>query len=238
MKALPAMSKPNGLAWINFLNQSSTWETQEQAEEFLSRAASAAIKLTGDEVRSLSQLETYMREQLAALHFQKPLALAYINRRLERIHFRLEVVSPDITAEEALPSLRAQSPDSASSAEQLFDTLLLQFAIFLGDTLDGHSPYTVSRCEAICRKKSVADCQRFYEKFRSLEDSWKAEVSSDLKNNDEVERCADFFQASPGAKFCSDACRFNSFALRKQMSSPSYQAEKQRRYRLRQKAKS
>ena len=224
------------LSWILFLNEACTWETKEQAQSFLGEIAGCAIEMSSAEVDSLSKLESYMREQIACLHFKRPLDFSYINERLSEIRIKLQPTSLRQDANTlVLPSLIAKD-DSKNPLANMLDTLIAQFAFFLGDTVDGGATYTVSRCEAVCKKKAVEDCSLFYKKFRSLEDNWKSEITGDLQNLDEVERCADFFIANPGAKFCSDSCRFNSFALRKQLKSPSYQAEKQRRYRARQKA--
>jgi hypothetical protein len=225
-------------SWILFLNEACTWETKEQAQSFLGEAAGCAIEMTTTEVSQLSKLESYMREQIACLHFKRPLDFSYLNERLSNIHMQLHPTSSRQVANSmVLPTLAADAHSNEPLAT-VIDTLIAQFAFFLGDTVDGGATYTVSRCEAICKKKAVEDCSLFYKKFRSLEDNWKSEITSDLQNLDEVERCADFFIANPGAKFCSDVCRFNSFALRKQLKSPSYQAEKQKRYRARQKAES
>jgi hypothetical protein len=217
-------------------------------------AVGTQITLSADEVAELSRAEAYMRQQLNALHFSRDLDTHYLNERLASMRLGLKPknleLSPgtargptaahahqgeadvQLPSEIQLPSLTAFSADKSHLAN-LIDTLLFQFAIFLGQTIDGAAPYMVSRCEAICRKKSVEDCTAFYQKFRSLEQSWKSEVTHEMDNADEIERCADFFVSNHGGRFCSDSCRFNSFALRKQLQDPAYQAEKQRRYRSR-----
>ncbi len=187
------------------------------------------IQLQAADVQAVSELESYMRSQLSNLHFKRKVDLAYLNERLSSVRLQLQPAE-----DSGLPTLRSQT---ARAIDVFTQTLVFQFADFLGQTIDGQAPYAVNRCEAICKKRAVEDCRQFYEKFRSLEDSWKSEIVSDLEGQglEEVERCADFFLAAAGAKFCSDSCRFNSFALRKQLKTPSYQAEKQRRYRERQK---
>jgi len=229
------------LGWIYFLNEACTWEEKSQAESFLQTTFSRPIKLSDEDVAQLSRAEAYMRHQLNALHFSGELDTDFLNERLATMRLRLSRGSAGVTpavsdhqgrVEIQLPCLTPSSADK-SPLSNLIDTVLFQFAIFLGDTMDGAAPYKVSRCEAICRKKAVEDCTAFYQKFRSLEESWKHEVTQQMENLDEVERCADFFVSSHGGRFCSDSCRFNSFALRKQLQDPGYQAEKQRRYRSR-----
>jgi hypothetical protein len=218
------------LDWVVFLNEACTWETKEQANNYLQTIAGTAIDLSASEMAELSAAEAYMREQLNALHFGRALSIQYINERLAHVKLQLRAADNDLNS--GLPSLSAFS-SGRSDVGNIIETLLFQFAVFLGDTMDGAATYRVGRCEALCRSKTVADCTAFYRKFRSLEESWKEEIAHDLANTDEIERCADFFVATHGGKFCSDACRFNSFALRKQLENPDYQAEKQRRYRSR-----
>ena len=228
--------------WVGFLNEASTWESQTQAERFFSHVSGDEVRLTQSEIAELSQLEYYIREQLAAMHFGRKLDLESMNKCLAKLRLHMSIRSStqdDETISLLLPSLQASLGNDRSKVESILDTFLFQFAVFTGGVLDSSAPYSVSRCEAICRKRSVDDCKHHYQRFRSLEDTWRLEVASDLQNIDEVERCADFFiSGTNGAKFCSDACRFNSFALRKLMTTPSYQAEKQKRYRERQKSKS
>ena len=231
---------PEKLSWINFLNESCTWETKTQAEQFLSTTSGSAIELTPGEISSMSELESYMREQLASIHFNRRLDFEYINERLSKLQLQLNEKN-STNKQHRLPSLCPLSSTKIMTLQQILDSLLFQFACFLGETVDGETPYSVARCEAIYKTRTLEDCKNFYKKFRSLEDSWKKEVLADSSNAGELERCADFFISTPTAKntkFCSDACRFNSFAVRKQIETPGYQAEKQRRYRERQKSKS
>jgi hypothetical protein len=220
------------LDWIYFLNEACTWEEKSQAESFLFSIIDAQINLSDAEVGELSRAEAYMRKQLNSLHFSKEVDPLYLNERLAGMKLRLAHGVLESQEPGCLPALAPFSADK-SALNNLIDTLLFQFAVFLGQTMDGAATYKVSRCEAICRKKAVEDCTAFYQKFRTLEESWKHEVTQQMANLDEVERCADFFVSSHGGKFCSHSCRFNSFALRKQMQDPTYQAEKQKRYRSR-----
>ncbi|MDR3613567.1 MAG: hypothetical protein P4L53_08370 [Candidatus Obscuribacterales bacterium] len=225
------------LNWIDFLNESCTWETKALAEQFLSGIAGSTIKLTPVETSHMSDLESYMREQLASIHFRRKLDLEYINERLSKLQLEL-TDSKSKRRRGRLPSLSPSSSIENNPLQRILDSVLFQFACFLGETIDSETPYTVARCEAIYKTTSLKDCKSFYKKFRSLENSWKEEILDDSPMAPDLERCADFFISAPGTKFCTDICRFNSFAVRKQIEIPSYQAEKQRRYRERQKSKS
>ena len=228
------------LTWIDFLNEATTWETQAQAELFWTQLLGPTCVLDSAHVKDLSDAESYMREQLNAHHFGRPIDFSYLNQILAGMRLQLTTTTGEPGESDnrlVLPALRATRKETNSTIQQIIDTWLFQFANFFGELIDGNAPYVVNRCAAIYRKTQVADCHSFYNKYRSLELSWREEVVSELPNHGELERCADFFVANQLGKFCSDACRFNSFALRKQTQSPNYQAEKQKRYRERQKSK-
>jgi hypothetical protein len=227
---------PEKLSWINFLNESCTWETKALAEQFLSATTGSAIKLAPAEIASICELESYMREQLASIHFNRRLDFEYINGRLSKLQLQLSDKKSK-RKHNRLPSLCPLSNVENRPLEQILDSVLFQFACFLGETVDGETQYTVARCEAVYETRTLKESKSFYKKFRSLENSWKKEVLADSTVAGDLERCADFFICTPGTKFCTDACRFNSFAVRKQIEIPGYQAEKQRRYRERQKSK-
>ncbi len=57
------------LNWVRFLNEACTWESQAQAEKFFSQISGIDVRLTDSEIAELSQLEHYIREQLADMHF-------------------------------------------------------------------------------------------------------------------------------------------------------------------------
>lgn len=178
-----------------------------------------------------------MRVQLSSLHFGRELELDFLNARLPKLQLQLRQKKA-AKKNKCMPSLSSTGNTSHPQVPQILDTLMFQFAIFLGDTIDGANLVKVQRCEALYRAQNVEDCKPYYAKFRSLELSWKNEIVPSSQSQVDIERCADFFVAVPGTKFCSDTCRFNSFALRKQTQTPGYQAEKQRRYRERLKSKS
>ena len=224
------------LDWMDFLNDACTWDSKAHAEEYVSKMAGVSIKLTPVQSASLSELEEYMRVQMASLHFGRELDLDFINQRLSKLHLHL-MTKKGQSRYKNLPSLSAANSAPLKPIQQILDTLVYQFATFLGDTIDGGNSGNIQRCEALYRAKNVENCKSFYNKFRSLEYTWRDELIPTTQAPGDAERCADFFIALPGTKFCSDACRFNSFSFRKQTQTPGYQSEKQRRYRERQKAK-
>jgi hypothetical protein len=224
------------LDWVRFLNEAATWETQEQAESFFSDAGGRTVRFDREDVSELSAVETYLREQISALHFKRMLDVEFLNSRLEQMTFRLSQFNEiEPASGAALPALRATRTTAATTLVQILDTLLFQFACFVSDTMSGAAPMGVFRCEGLCHTDAVADCKTYYDRFQSLEAAWKLEVVADSSLNGIFERCSDYFMAGPGAKFCSDSCRFTTFALRKKMQTPDYQAAKQRRYRERKK---
>lgn len=220
--------------WIMFLNEAATWETRELAEGFFSAVAGHELRLDEFNAKEVSLVEAYLREQLNLLHFKGVLNFDYLNERLGRMALRL-VYPEGNQSHDALPQFRAVSTSGWLSVADILDTFLLQFAAYLSDTAGGARVNEVFRCEGLCSKDSVLDCRTYYERFQTLEESWKNEVLENTGIERPIERCSDYFVANPGAKFCSDSCRFSTFALRKKMQAPEYQAAKQKRYRERKK---
>src|ERR1700735_3767551 len=95
------------LDWVVFLNEACTWETKEQANNYLQTISGSAIDLTASEIVELSAAEAYMREQLNALHFGRPPSIQYINERLAHVKLQLRAAENDVKS--SLPALSAFS---------------------------------------------------------------------------------------------------------------------------------
>ncbi len=123
----------------------------------------------------------------------------------------------------------------------LRDLLILRFAIELADFLDSGSKTFVQRCEGLFRDLNASSLSLAPEIDDNIEELWRKEIpvllEKSLENNKEIQRCADLFGTGhkSRSKYCSDACRFSTFQIVKQLKDPKYLAEKQKRYRSKKK---
>ncbi|HEY9788628.1 MAG TPA: hypothetical protein V6D17_24790 [Candidatus Obscuribacterales bacterium] len=141
---------------------------------------------------------------------------------------------------EKLPVFRAR-PRGNSDADilrSIRDTLIVQCAQFLGDSIQSGSQLSVARCEGLVKQGAYPEA-RVSALKPEMEAKWLSEIEllKEVQTHAAkgIQRCEDFFVATSKAKFCSDACRFNTFQIGKQLREPDYLAQKQKRYRSRKK---
>ncbi len=228
--------------WLDLLNAQTTWSAKDHLEGFISDLLGQPVAtwskngaISSENAKLVSNAIIYMRYQLSAKHFNAPVNLNFANERLGQCHFRLHQPEPGSNCQ--LPLLRAvpAGTDEDSVVAALIDTYVLQFSQYISSAIECLPSYIVSRCEGLHKAAQLAECDQYYQDNKELESQWISELkTADHKALDhllEVARCADFFLQKGNGKFCSDACRFSTFAIRKQVSDPKYHAEKQKRYR-------
>jgi hypothetical protein len=231
--------------WLDLLNADTTWSTPEDLQLFISDAlgkpaqnwSAKDYKLSKENAEGISDAVIYMRYQLAALHFNAPVNLSWANERLSQCQFR--AYEQDAVPDCKMPILRAVNSDTdeASLVNSFIDTFILQFIQYVSSVQEGSPIYIVSRCEGLHKKTQLAECDHYYQTHKEMEAKWIHELAPDnpllAKELIDIARCADFFLQKGNGKFCSDGCRFSTFAIRKQFSDPDYHAKKQKRYRSR-----
>jgi hypothetical protein len=126
------------------------------------------------------------------------------------------------------------TPADDKSLEQLRLTLLMQFADFIGGTIDSGmtDAARIDRCRGLYREDSEIPLAASFP--TAVEDKWRNEIDLLVEYENsatDVVRCEYFFPRTPKARFCSDACRFSTFQITKQLQEPNYLADKQKRYR-------
>ncbi|SRR5579875_505785 len=231
---------PEMLDWIDVLNEQATWTSGEDTVRWLSGILNRRVSPTPSAVEHFQETLNLMRRQLSALHFGEEPDLASIDMQLGNL--RLELSSPgQRPGGVLLPSFRARL-EGASDDDLIAcigQTLLLEFARFLGEQLDSPQTAKIARCEGLYREAGanrISPCPDFP---ADIELKWRREipalVEAGLDSSPDLLRCADFFVARARGKFCSDECRFRTFQIAKQLADPGYLAEKQKRYRQRRK---
>lgn len=240
--------------FLDVLNEQATWSELEDVRKWGSEVLSQNLVDCDDELMLLNNDFKFIRQQLSMLHFGETLDIDELDQRLSTIQlcfaFNSESKPESISG---LPPLRAAVKDSSpgASVRCLRNTLLVQFAHFLSDALANGA--AVARCEGLYRKELSKNYKTRAQLLsaesgreggsqvsvnqESLEQRWREELALLTESNanqvSDLIRCEDFFVPAKAAKFCSDACRFNTFQIKKQISNPDYLADKQRRYRNR-----
>lgn len=238
------------LDWVSVLNEEASWQTREDLLKWLDQHQKVSVNFQPDEggnrgeeeIEEFEKALLYMRQQFEALHFGEKPNTEWLNERLFGMTFKVEA---DWHKGDLLPPFRSAFRDFGHSAQDsqpclraLTETLLLQFAIFLSQAMRGSLP--IIRCEGLY-KLDDGEKGDSLSVVRSISDSaerkWRSELAliseRHLEDDREIQRCADIVIPSRKAKYCSDACRYATFQIMKQLEDPDYLAEKQRRYRSR-----
>lgn len=232
---------PTYLNWMDVLNEQAMWTTYEDSFAWLATLLGREPAITSQAMADFQSGLNRIRQQLSALHFHQPLDVTAIDAELGSI--RLELVDPlkeKGSYSKVLPPLHARlrGLDDTSFLLSLKETLIVQFAIFMADSLSNSDNPAVARCEGLYREGNSTHLSPGQSLPPDIELLWRREIpaltNSGLESSPEVLRCADYFPARAKGRFCSDECRFRTFQLTKQLSDPGYLAAKQKRYRARQ----
>ncbi len=227
----PQVSRTHPL-WMELLNEQNYWESHDDLANWFSSYLGRPVSVAPAQLEAFSELLLQIRFLLYAQHFNRPLNLRCLNRELSALNLALH--TPD---DSALPLLRAVSDQSDDGLlNSLKQSILITFATDFARLLKGEAEFHLHRCEGLYRNNDGAVV--FID--TSYEPVWRSEIDilverEMLASENVVQRCADFFFASSRSKFCSDACRFSTFQISKQLRDPAYLAEKQKRYRQRKK---
>lgn len=222
------------LRWIDVLNDQTQWTSDQDALDWLYKLTARNFSVSAQELAAFFEQLDFIREQVTSLHFGEAVAF-------NRLQERLNGVALSVRADYAvggMPLLMAWkgSNSDADVLRSISDTLLVQFVSFLSETAQTESSPSIVRCEGLFRE-GRKERKRLGALKNERESAWRAELSllqeAEADVVDEIQRCEDLFVYSAKAKFCSDACRFSTFQISKQLKDPGYMKEKQRRYRNR-----
>ena len=222
------------LNWIEALNEETQWTCLADILVWLEKIFGRKLSLTDTELNSFLEQLGFMREQITCLHFGEPLAFRGLQERLKGVALAIN----ERYENGSLPLLvaRSASNSDADVLRSVSDTLLLQFAAFLSESVEPQSAPKIVRCEGLFREDKK-ERRRLGSLVNERESAWRAELplleEAETEVAQEIQRCEDLFVFSGKAKFCSDACRFSTFQITKQLKDPGYMKEKQRRYRNR-----
>lgn len=231
-KSLSPQVKREHPLWMEVLNEHNYWNSDDEIMRWFGDFArkpepDCDPQLIQEFKNTLNQI----RFLIYAHHFGKALDFQWLNNELSNLSLSF---LPPPSIDSPLPYLRGK--ELAASDSELLKSLrlsiLVTFAADFARVLSGESEWHLHRCEGLFRNSEGAHVVH----DDAAETSWRNEIemliaSSSHAAETSIQRCADFFFAKSRSKYCSDACRFSTFQVSKQISDPSYLAEKQKRYR-------
>jgi hypothetical protein len=218
---------------IDVLNEETNWRSRQDLIGWLDTAFGRPVKPSDKAVEGFERALEQMRRAVDELHFGRPVDWGWLDEALAGI--RLTVARD--SSRQILPLLHARvtGADDSALLQSLTETLLVQFAAFVSTSLQDKGATSIARCVGLFREGNNARLSVVRSIPEESELRWRAEIDvlsdHELIESPSVQRCADIFLAAPKAKFCSDACRFTTFQVAKQLKDPRYHADKQKRYR-------
>lgn len=227
------------LNWLNVLNEQTRWYCRDDMKAWLTELVGRHATVLDGTVDGFEEALGYMRAESANLHFGLPVDLVWLDTQLKTVtlgllHHQGAQAGPGAR----LPYFRAKvkGMHDTDLLRAVKDTLLVQFADFLGDCLDA-AQCAVSRCEGVYRitDRGFVAAPACYS--GEMEERWRKEIRLSADSNGsthELQRCANLFVGNGKMRFCSDACRFATFQIEKRSSETNNVVDKPRRYRRRQ----
>ncbi|HEY9792907.1 MAG TPA: hypothetical protein V6D22_21075 [Candidatus Obscuribacterales bacterium] len=230
------------LAWVDVLNEQTRWVSRAQFQSWFNELAGRPTHLLDGTIESFVEALGFMRRSVANLHFSEPVDLLWLDTQLKTVSLGLlHHQGAQEGTDSRMPRFRARVKGMIDSdlLRAVKDTLLIQFAQYVGDTLDGEASPTVSRCEGLIRTTAeiVLAVDAHYPE--EMERRWREEIaalSGQAPGVPDIQRCHNLCTGNGKTHFCSDACRFATQQLAQQVTTPGdLNAKQQRRYRRRQK---
>jgi hypothetical protein len=229
------------LTWVDILNEQALWTSYEDLITWFSSLLGRPAQVTESALEDFQAGLNFIRRAVSAFHFHEQIDIDCLNNHLKDVNLELGDLKPGADPYAGvLPAFRARvdRQDDDSILMALKQTFIVQFASFVGETIEHSSGSPIARCEGIYREGSATHLSPVQSFPEDIELRWRKEIQvlsdAGLEKSPEIQRCADFFLPRTKGRFCSDECRFRTFQLTKQLADPGYLAAKQKRYRNRQ----
>jgi hypothetical protein len=180
------------LNWVSVLNEQTRWEQRCDLVQWVSGMAGRPLHLLDGTIEGFEETLGFMRRSLENLHTDEGVDLLWLDTQLKTVTLGLLHHQGAQEGEGgSFPRFRARTKGMHDTdlLRAIKDTLLVQFAEYIGDVLDAPEQANVFHCEA----------------------------------------CSMLFIGQNKAKFCSEACRFETLQSLNQVEN----LPKSRRYRRR-----
>lgn len=229
-----------GLQWIDVLNAEAGWADAQAMNVWLYSLIGRPLNLPDGAMQSLTEALGFMRRSVANMHFDEPVDLLWLDTQLKTVTLGLlhhQGAQPGDG--NSLPMFRAHVKGLRDSdlLRVVKDTLLVQFANYVGIQLDGDATHQVRRCAGLFRPS----CDEFQTGVsegiaQEMELRYRQEIPLlDSPSSEGIHRCANFFINGQKNSYCSDTCRFATLQIANDDSRPAYIVNKQRGFKRRQK---
>ena len=231
-------------SWIDALNDQTQWSKDHEASlwmmaalQYIDGESRDIVAPEENEIKFFLELLGQMRRVIYRLHFETEESThssafdsSFLSTHLSKLTLSLDT--------SRTPSLIASlTPDTLKQSKysSVFGTIVHNFAVDLSRMIESGDGIIIHRCEGVFRDSNAQEISVVSGVSNNIESLWRNEipllVEKSLEEAPEIQRCADLFISQSRSKYCSDACRFTTFQIAKQLKDPSYLAEKQRRYR-------
>lgn len=230
------------VSWVDVLNEQTRWVCRAQFQGWFDELAGRPTNLLDGTIESFTEALGYMRRSVANLHFNEPVDLMWLDTQLKTVSLGLlHHQGAQEGNDSQLPRFRARVKGMIDSdlLRAVKDTLLVQFAEYVGDTLDGTGLPVASRCEGMVRTKDARPLSKDAAYCQEMEQRFRQEIPA-IERHDTaeggLERCPNIYLGNGKTRFCSDTCRFATLQIAKQSEEPAtLSAKQQRRFRRREK---
>lgn len=224
------------LDWTQVLNDQNRWSDRREFQAWFDQIAGRPTHLLEGTVEGFIEALGFMRRSVAYLHFQEPVDLLWLDTQLKTITLGLlHYQGAQEGAVGQLPRFRARVKGMIDSdlLRSLKDTLLIRFAEYIGDHMDGTAPRVVSRCEGIYRQSRIDQSASEATYSSEMEDRFRAEIPmlSQPGAAPDLHRCPNLFSGNIKTRYCSDECRFVTAQLAKELDVADLLDAKPRRFR-------
>jgi hypothetical protein len=224
------------LVWVDVLNEQTRWGSRTDFCNWFDQLVGRKTNLLDGTIEGFVESLGFMRRSVAHLHFGEPIDLMWLDTQLKTVTLGLLHHQGAQEGEDSQMSrFRARTKGMIDSdlLRAVKDSLLVQFAEYVGDTLDGTASHVVSRCEGTYRRSTVDTCvSSGY--TPEMDATWRDEIPLLARSTPatvDIERCTNLFAGNPKTRFCGDACRFATLQIAKSVQEPGDLTAKQRRRR-------
>jgi hypothetical protein len=231
------------LVWTEVLNDQMRWTCRADFQVWFNDLVGRPTNLLDGTVEGFYEALGFMRRSLANLHFGEPVDLMWLDTQLKTITLGLlhHQGAQEGDASQ-MPRFRARVKGMIDSdlLRAVKDSLLIQFAEYLGDTLDETATYHVGRCEGLHRHLTPPTVPKEAAYTEEMEQAFRNEVpllARQTPATSDLYRCINMFSGPAKSRYCSDSCRFATSQTAKQTEEVGDLSVKQRRFRRRQSQK-
>lgn len=139
------------LNWVDVLNEQSRWDGRGDLINWCSDLAGRPLNLLDGTIDGFEEALGYMRRSLGHMQLDEPVDLLWLDTQLKTVTLGLlhhQGAQPGEEGRFPLFRARTKGMHDTDLLRAIKDTLLVQFAEYIGDVLDAPEQANVFTCEA------------------------------------------------------------------------------------------